>query len=109
MTCRSVSLAGEDTVAGIRTEVMEHRDELITAAARHRARNVRSFGSVATGRDDPASDVDFLVDFEPGATLLDLADLQDEFEAILGRQVDVLSSRALKERDDDIRREAVAL
>lgn len=96
-------------MAGMRAEVEQHRDELIAAAERHRARNVRLFGSVATGRDDDRSDVDFLVDFEPGATLLDLADLRDEFQETLGRPVDVLSSRGLKPRDEDIRREAVLL
>ena len=96
-------------MAGMRDEVERHRDELIAAARRHRAHNVRLFGSVATGRDHADSDVDFLVDFEAGATLLDLADLRDEFEEILGRSVDVLSSRGLKPRDEDIRREAVPL
>lgn len=96
-------------MTGMRAEVEQHRDELIAAAERHRARNVRLFGSVATGRDDADSDVDFLVDFEQGATLLDLADLRDEFQEILGRPVDVLSSRGLKPRDEDIRREAVPL
>lgn len=96
-------------MAGMRAEVEQHRDALIAAAERHRARNVRLFGSVATGRDHADSDVDFLVDFEPGATLLDLADLRDEFQGILGRPVDVLSSRGLKPRDEDIRREAVPL
>lgn len=96
-------------MAGMRGEVERHRDELIAAARHHRACNVRLFGSVATGRDHAGSDVDFLVDFESGATLLDLADLKDEFEGILGRPVDVLSSRGLKPRDEDIRREAVPL
>ncbi len=96
-------------MAGIRAEVEQHRDELIAAAGRHRAGNVRLFGSVVAGSDDAESDVDFLVDFEPGATLLDLADLREEFQQILGRPVDVLSSRGLKPRDEDIRREAVPL
>lgn len=96
-------------MAGKRREVEQRREELIAAARRHRAHNVRLFGSVATGRDHAGSDVDFLVDFEAGATLLDLADLKEEFEAILGCPVDVLSSRGLKPRDEDIRREAVPL
>lgn len=96
-------------MAGMRSEVERHRDVLIAVARRHRARNVRLFGSVATGRDHTGSDVVFLVDFELGATLLDLADLKDEFEKILGYPVDVLSSRGLKPRDEDIHREAVPL
>jgi hypothetical protein len=46
-------------MAGMRSEVEQHRDELIAAARRHRARNVRLFGSVATGRDRTGSDVNF--------------------------------------------------
>lgn len=96
-------------MGSIRELVDRRRDELVAAAARHRASNVRLFGSVARGTANESSDVDFLVDFAPGATLLDLADLQDDFARILGRPVDVLSSRALKPRDEDIRREAVPL
>jgi predicted nucleotidyltransferase len=67
-------------VAGMRAEIVEYRDEPIAAAERH-ARNVRLFGSVATGRDDGESNVDFPVDFfEFGATLLDLGDSRDEFQ-----------------------------
>jgi len=38
-----------------------------------------------------------------------VGDLKDEFEEVLGRPVDVLSARALKPRDEDIRRQAVPL
>lgn len=51
------------------------RAEILAAATRHGATNVRVFGSVARGDADAASDVDFLVDFEPGRSLLDLASL----------------------------------
>lgn len=96
-------------VGQLRRLLDEQREQLLDAARRHGASKVRVFGSVARGEDADGSDVDFLVDFKPGATLLDLADLKDEFEAILGRSVDVLSSAALKPRDEDIRREALPL
>lgn len=100
----------EEVIMGPLRELVErHRHELMSAARRHRASNVRLFGSVAEGREHIDSDLDFLVDFQPGATLLDLAGLKDDFEAILRREVDVLSSRALKPRDEDIRRRAVPL
>ena len=83
-------------VGQLRRLVDEHREEQLAAARRHHASNVRLFGFVARGDDADDSDIDFLVDFEPGATLLDLADLKDEFEAILGLSVDVLSSGASK-------------
>src|ERR1039458_10232944 len=47
------------------------RDSVLGLAARHGAHNVRVFGSVARGESDPQSDVDFLVDLDPGRTLSD--------------------------------------
>jgi hypothetical protein len=67
------------------------RAEILEIAASHGARNVRLFGSVARGEDRPDSDVDFLVDMEPGRSLLDLVGLGQELEQLLGRKVDVLT------------------
>jgi predicted nucleotidyltransferase len=47
----------------------QYRREILDAAVRHGARNVRVFGSIARGDDHEESDVDFLVDIEPGRTL----------------------------------------
>jgi hypothetical protein len=71
------------------------RGEILSLAARHGARNVRVFGSVARGEAGPESDVDFLVDMEPGRSLLDHVALQQDLEDLLGREVDVVSQRAL--------------
>jgi len=94
----------------VRELISSRREELLRAAARHRARRVRLFGSVARGEDRPGSDVDFLVDFEPNATLLDLIALKEELEALLGRPADVVTpdgiSPFLRER---ILREAAPL
>lgn len=40
-------------------------------AAKHGARTVRVFGSVARGEADEASDLDLLVEMEPGRDLLE--------------------------------------
>ena len=85
------------------------RDELLEVARRHRGRSISVFGSVARREEQPGSDIDFLVEFEPRSSLSDLIHLQDELEALLGRPVDVVSSGGLKERDETIRREAVAI
>ncbi len=87
--------------------VQTHRDEIHAIAARHRALSVSVFGSVARGDDRPDSDIDFLVEFEPGASLLDLMRIQDDLEDLLGGQIDVVSVGGLKDRDEHIRREAV--
>ena len=57
---------------GIAALVDEKKKEIREIAAKHGARNVRVFGSVARGDARPDTDVDFLVDMEPGRTLLDV-------------------------------------
>lgn len=74
----------------------EHREEIIALAHAHKAHNVRLFGSVVRGEDDEASDIDLLVDLEPGADLLDLATLDLELEKLLGYPVDIVPTRMLK-------------
>lgn len=71
------------------------RDEILRIAAKHGARNVRIFGSVARGEADEQSDVDFLVDMEPGRSLFDLAGLYVDLEELLGRKVDVVTTRGI--------------
>ncbi|MDP2416893.1 MAG: nucleotidyltransferase family protein [Hydrogenophaga sp.] len=58
---------------------------------RFRTTNPRVFGSVLHGTDRDGSDIDLLVDVLPGATLLDLGDLEAELKALLGVDVDVLT------------------
>jgi len=53
-------------------------------AASNRACNVRVFGSVARGEATPDSDIDFLVEFEPGASLMDVSGLHLDLEASSG-------------------------
>ena len=68
----------------------EHRDAILAIATRHGARNVRLFGSVARGDARPDSDIDLLVDLEPGRSLLDHVGLWQDLEELLGRRVDVV-------------------
>jgi predicted nucleotidyltransferase len=72
-------------------QLNRHRDNLLALASRHHATRIRIFGSVARGEDKPDSDIDLLVDFAPEASLLDLVGLQQDAEALLGRQVDVVT------------------
>lgn len=76
----------------------EKKNEIREIAARHGARNVRVFGSVARGEARPDSDVDFLVDMAPGRTLLDLGGLLMELRDLLGLDVDVVTEQGLKPR-----------
>jgi predicted nucleotidyltransferase len=72
-----------------------HRRAVLELATRHGARNVRVFGSMARGDDRPDSDVDLLVDIEPGRTLLDVIGLEQDLEDLLGRHVQVLTNDGL--------------
>lgn len=85
------------------------RSEILRVASTHGVRSISVFGSVARGDAKVDSDVDFLVEFEPGRSLFDLLHLQDDLEDLLGRAVDVVSVGGLKPRDERIRREAVEL
>lgn len=78
--------------------VQSHRTEIINIAARYGARNIRLFGSVAQRKDDQLSDIDFLVDLEPGRTLLDLGAVLMDLRDLLGVDVDVITPKALKSR-----------
>ena len=51
--------------------------------------NPRVFGSVLHGTDRDGSDLDLLVEALPGATLLDLGNLEDALKNLLGIDVDV--------------------
>lgn len=72
-------------------------EHLKEAAARHGARNVRVFGSVARGTATEESDLDLLVDFEPGRNLFDLIGLKQEIEEAVGgcKRVDIVTENAL--------------
>jgi len=73
----------------------EKRPEILQIAARHGARNVRVFGSVVRGDAREDSDVDFLVDLEPGRSVLDQAALTLDLQELLGRKADVLTEGGL--------------
>ena len=77
------------------------REEILRAAARYGARNVRVFGSAARGEARPDSDVDFLVELEDGRSLFDLGGLLMELQSLLGVAVDVVTERGLRERIRD--------
>lgn len=67
------------------------RSAVREAVGRFRAANPRVFGSVLHGTDRDGSDLDLLVDALPGATLLDLGDLEEELKSLLGVDVDLLT------------------
>ena len=74
------------------------RDVIRAVVARHNASNARVFGSVVHGNDNEGSDLDILIDPTPKTSLMDVAKIQVELEALLGVKVDVLTPNALPEK-----------
>lgn len=71
---------------------------------------MRVFGLQARREADARSDIDFLVEMEPGRSLFDLGCLQYDLDRLLGRPLDVVTERGLKTRiRDRVIREAVPL
>jgi predicted nucleotidyltransferase len=86
------------------------REEILAVCAKYGAYNVRVFGSIARGEADEQSDIDLIVDFEPGRTLLDHAGLWLELQELLRVKVDVVNSRGIKLRiSERVMREATPL
>jgi hypothetical protein len=68
------------------------------------------FGSFARGEDNPASDLDLLIDLEPGRSLLDIVAIKQDLEDLLGISVDVVTERSISPYiRDAVLREAVAI
>jgi predicted nucleotidyltransferase len=95
---------------GIEELLLPLRGEILRIAAKYGAYNLRVFGSVARGEARPDSDVDFLVELEPGRNLLDRIGLMQDLEELLKRKVDVAKPSNLHELiRDKVLSEAIAL
>lgn len=79
-------------------QLKAQRQEIVRLAAQHGAKNVRVFGSVVRGDADADSDVDFLVELEPGRSLFDLGGLLMDLEGLLHCGVDVVTVNGLRQR-----------
>ena len=76
----------------------DKREDILEIAAKQGAKNVRVFGLVARGDAGPDSDIDFLVEMEPGRSLFDMGGLLIDLQELLGCDVDVVSDRGIKPR-----------
>ncbi|MBL8747402.1 MAG: nucleotidyltransferase family protein [Phycisphaerae bacterium] len=91
-------------------DLHQHRESILRIAQSRGARRIRVFGSVARGDAHPGSDLDLLVDLEPGRSILDQVGLQLELQDLLGRRVDIVVEGGLSPYlVDRIEREARAL
>jgi len=70
---------------------LNKRDEILRVASAHGARNLRVFGSVSRGEATDKSDIDLLINLEPGRTLLDIIAIKQDLGDLLGCNVDVVT------------------
>ncbi len=71
------------------------RDEILRIAGAHGARDLRLFGSVSRGEATARSDIDLLINLDPGRTLLDIVAIKQDLEDLLGCKVDVVTEDAV--------------
>ena len=91
-------------------QIRNHRKAILQMAEKYGIRRVRVFGSVVRQAATPESDVDVLVDFEPGRSLLDQVGFEQDLEALLGCKVEVLAEGGISPHlESRILQEAVPL
>ena len=90
--------------------VRQHRAAILALAQRYGAHDVRIFGSVARGDATEASDLDLIVQFDPGRSLFDHGGLLMDLRDLLGMKVDVIDEEGMRPRfRAHVMKEAVAL
>jgi len=62
---------------------------------KYRVKSISLFGSYVRNEQKEESDIDFLVDFQEGATLFDFVELQDSLSELLAKRVSIVSRRGL--------------
>ena len=73
-------------------------DQIAAFCRRRHIRRLALFGSVLRDDFTPESDVDVLVEFEPGRKVgLEFVTIADELETILGRKVDLHTPASLSQ------------
>jgi len=88
----------------------EIRQKVAAPMSRRGVLRASLFGSFARGEATAGSDVDFLVEFERGRTLVDLAGLRLDLCEVLDRDVDVATIGSLHPRlRDEVLRELVPI
>ena len=90
--------------------IADRREQILALASKYLTGDLRVFGSVARGAQQPRSDVDFLVRLKPGCSLFDLGGLLEEPQDLLHCRVDLVTEDGLKPRlREQVLREAIAV
>ena len=94
----------------LKDEVFRKIDVVRAIAKANGARSIHLFGSAARGTERVDSDLDFLVELDPGRTLLDVVGLRTELSQLFDRPVDVVTKDSLKPRlRAEVLRRAIAV
>jgi uncharacterized protein len=100
----------KDKPMDLQTLLKQKREQVLETAARYGAYDVRVFCSIARSEANDASDIDILVNMEPGRSLMDLGGLLYDLQELLGIEVDVVTEKGLRKRiREQVLREAVPL
>jgi predicted nucleotidyltransferase len=86
-----------------------YRDAVLATIDLHHGTEAVVFGSVARGEDEPDSDLDLMITFPEETDIVDVLNLTDELEVLLGVTVDVISGRVDSPVAAQARHDAVPL
>jgi len=84
-----------NTTASLNKVIQQKRQAILDIAATYMAKEIKIFGSAGRGQAGPESDLDLLVEFEAGYSLLTMIALKQDLEALLGCRVDVVTEASL--------------
>ena len=95
-------------------EIRKKKQQLYQIAARHGISRIYVFGSVARGESKDASDVDFLIEMDETVSALGVGAFQYEVQQLLGTNIDVVPTFALRNLQDQafvhaVRSDSVAI
>ena len=80
----------------MRSLIKSRRSEVESVCRRWGVRRFELFGSATREDFSPASDLDFLVEFESGGSLESYLGLRNDLEALFGRAVDLVMPTAIR-------------
>lgn len=80
------------------SSLADQHDAIMRLTRQHGATNVCLFGSTARGEEQEGSDLDLLLEMEPGRSLLDHVALKQDLEDLLGCEVDIVTEQSLHPR-----------
>jgi predicted nucleotidyltransferase len=75
--------------------IQQQKKNILAIARQHGIVRLRLFGSIVRGEETPQSDIDLLVDLEPGRSMFDLGGALIQLQELLRRKVDIVTEGGL--------------